>query len=83
MRPRILTVDVAGEGEPLVLIPGGITGWLSWIPHQERLNHRYRVIRLQPVHNELDSASIRGDPSYTREVAVENLRLTLDHFEIE
>jgi pimeloyl-ACP methyl ester carboxylesterase len=26
---------------------------------------------------------MRGDPSYTREVAVESLRLTLDHLEIE
>jgi pimeloyl-ACP methyl ester carboxylesterase len=76
-------VDVAGEGEPLVLIPGGLTGWLSWIPHQERLSDRYRVIRVQPIHNELGSAGVRGDPSYTREVAVESLRLTLDHLEIE
>ena len=83
MRPRLLTVDVAGEGEPLVLIPGGITGWLSWIPHQERLSDRYRTIRVQPVHNELGSAGMKGDPSYTREVAVENLLLTVDHLEIE
>ena len=83
MRPRPLTVDVAGEGEPLVLIPGGITGWLSWIPHQERLSDRYRTIRVQPIHNELGSAGMKGDPSYTREVAVENLLLTVDHLEIE
>lgn len=83
MRPRLLTVDVAGEGEPLVLIPGGITGWLSWIPHQERLSDRYRTIRVQPIHNELGSAGMKGDPSYTREVAVENLLLTVDHLEIE
>jgi len=61
MRPRLLTVDVAGEGEPLVLIPGGITGWLSWIPHQERLSDRYRTIRVQPIHNEQGSAGIKGD----------------------
>lgn len=83
MRPRPLSVDVAGEGEPLVLIPGGITGWLSWIPHQERLSDRYRAIRVQPIHNELGSAGMKGDPSYTREVAVESLLLTVDHLEIE
>jgi len=83
VRPRPLTVDVAGEGEPLVLIPGGITGWLSWIPHQERLSDRYRVIRVQPIHNELGSAGLKGDPSYTREVAVENLLLTVDLLEVE
>jgi pimeloyl-ACP methyl ester carboxylesterase len=83
MRPRPLTVDAAGEGEPLVLIPGGITGWLSWIPHQERLSDRYRTIRVQPIHNEQGSAGMPGDPSYTREVAVESLLLTVDHLEIE
>ncbi len=83
MRPRLLAVDVAGEGEPLVLIPGGLTGWLSWIPHQVRLSDRYRTIRVQPIHNELGSAGVQGDPSYTREVAVESLLLTVDHLEIE
>jgi len=83
MRPRPLAVDAAGEGEPLVMIPGGMTGWLSWIPHQERLSDRYWTIRVQPIHNELGSAGMPGDPSYTREVAVENLLLTVDHLEIE
>ena len=83
MRPRPLTVDVAGDGEPLVLIPGGVTGWLSWIPHQERLSDRYRTIRVQPIHNELGSAGMPGDPSYTREVAVESLLLTVHQLEIE
>ena len=83
MRPRPLAVDSVGEGEPLVMIPGGLTGWLSWIPHQERLRDRYRTIRVQPIHNQLGSAGERGDPSYTREVAVESLILTLDHLEIQ
>jgi len=83
MEPRVLTFDIAGEGEPLLLIPGGITGWLSWIPHQQRLAHRNRTIRVQPIHNELGSAGVPGDPSYTREVAVESLLLTVDHLEIE
>lgn len=83
MEPRPLAVDIAGEGEALVLIPGGITGWLSWITHQERLSDRYQVVRVQPIHNELGSAGMPGDPSYTWEVAVESLLLTLDHLEIE
>ncbi len=83
MKPRPLQVDTAGQGEPLVLIPGGLTGWLSWIPHQERLSDRYRTIRVQPIHNELGSAGMPGDPSYTWDVAVESLLLTIDHLEIE
>jgi hypothetical protein len=76
MEPRPLATDVAGEGEPLVLIPCGMTDWLSWIPHQERLSGRYRTIRVQPIHNELGSAGVLGDPSYTWEVAVESMPIT-------
>lgn len=66
-----------------MLIPGGITGWLSWIPHQEVLQETHRVVRVQPIHNELGSAGQRGDPSYTWETAVESLRMTLDELGVE
>jgi hypothetical protein len=46
--PRVLQYDVKGEGEPLVLVPGGLTGWLSWIPHAERLAATRKTIRVQP-----------------------------------
>lgn len=83
MEPRVLTHHALGEGEPLVLVPGGLTGWVSWIPHQERLSAHYRVIRVQPIHNELGSAGEPGDPTYTAEVERESLRLTLDALEID
>lgn len=83
MRPRPLLTDVAGEGEPLVLVPGGLTGWVSWVPHQERLSGRRRVIRVQPIHNELGSAGQTGDPSYNSEVERDSLRLTLDGLGID
>jgi len=76
-------MDSAGKGDPLVLLPGGLTGWISWVPHQERLASDYRVIRVQPIHNEMGSAGKPGDASYTRETAIESLRLTLDELGIE
>ena len=82
IEPRVLTYDSKGEGDPIVLVPGGLTGWLSWIPHQERLADRYRVIRVQPVHNELGSGGQRGDPSYSSEIEREALRLTLDGLDL-
>lgn len=78
MEPRVLSYDIAGEGDPLVLIPGGLTGWVSWIPHQERLSSEFKVVRVQPTHNELGSAGVAGDPTYGIDLAVESLRLTLD-----
>ena len=83
METRVLLNDAKGEGEPLVLVPGGLTGWLSWIPHQERLAERFRVIRVQPIHNELGSAGQPGEPGYTAEVEREALRLTLDALELD
>ncbi|MGH2830324.1 MAG: alpha/beta fold hydrolase, partial [Actinomycetota bacterium] len=83
MEPRVLRHDVTGEGEPIVLVPGGLTGWLSWIPHAERLCKTRRVIRVQPIHNELGSAGKVGDPGYTRHTEREALRLTLDALNID
>lgn len=82
MEPRVLRVDDRGTGEPLVLVPGGLTGWVSWLPHQERLATHRRVIRVQPIHNELGSKGIPGDPDYTPKIELESLRLTLDALEL-
>ncbi len=83
MEARVLQLDDRGAGDPLVLVPGGLTGWLSWVPHQERLADRRRVIRVQPIHNELGSQGIPGDREYTAEVERESLRLTLDALGLE
>jgi pimeloyl-ACP methyl ester carboxylesterase len=78
MDARVLAYDSKGQGQPVVLVPGGLTGWLSWVPHQARLAERYRAIRVQPIHNELGSAGLPGDAGYTYETEREALRLTLD-----
>lgn len=38
---------VTGEGPPVVLVPGGLTGWASWERHAEVLAATRRVIRAQ------------------------------------
>jgi pimeloyl-ACP methyl ester carboxylesterase len=83
MEPRVLQYDEKGHGDPIVLVPGGLTGWLSWIPHQQRLAGRYHAIRVQPIHNELGSAGLPGDPGYTADTEREALRLTLDGLGLE
>jgi pimeloyl-ACP methyl ester carboxylesterase len=42
-----MQVDQTGTGIPLILIGGGLTGWLSWEPHSIRLSDTRRVVRLQ------------------------------------
>lgn len=44
-----MLVHTMGEGPPVMLVGGGLTGWLSWIPHQERLASRRRAARAQPL----------------------------------
>jgi pimeloyl-ACP methyl ester carboxylesterase len=44
---QILPAKSTGEGTPLVLVPGGLTGWMSWEPHVARLAANRRVISVQ------------------------------------
>jgi pimeloyl-ACP methyl ester carboxylesterase len=44
---QILRAKSTGQGMPLVLVPGGLTGWLSWEPHVVRLAADRRVISVQ------------------------------------
>jgi pimeloyl-ACP methyl ester carboxylesterase len=83
MEPRVLTHEVKGDGDPVVLVPGGLTGWISWIPHAERLAASWKTIRVQPIHNEMGSAGQLGDPTYTAETERESLLITLDALRIQ
>jgi hypothetical protein len=47
MEPRVLTYELKGEGEPIPLVPGGLTGWLSWIPHGEEQAHEQPLERIR------------------------------------
>lgn len=42
-----MQTEVIGDGPPLALIGGGLTGWLSWEPHAERLAGTRTVARFQ------------------------------------
>lgn len=44
-----MLLDAKGEGDPIVLVGGGLTGWASWVPIQERLAKTRRAIRAQPL----------------------------------
>ena len=59
MNQTVLLHEVKGQGEPVVLVPGGLSGWLSWIPHAERLSTERMVVRVQLRSIELAEA---GEP---------------------
>ena len=39
--------EVTGNGRPLVLVPGGLTGWASWEPFAKTFSEKRTVIRIQ------------------------------------
>ena len=78
MRPRVLEHDRTGEGEPpLVLLPGGLTGWRSWLPLVPALARGRRVVRIQPLCNAEGLAGRPGDPGYDAATERESIRMTL------
>lgn len=83
MKPRVLVHEVKGEGSPVALVPGGLTGWVSWAPLAEELSATRRTIRVQPIHNELGSAGERGEAGYTAAIERESLLMTVDALGVE
>jgi pimeloyl-ACP methyl ester carboxylesterase len=73
-----LLYEVQGEGAPIVLMPGGLTGWLSWIPFVAPLAQDHEVVRVQLRSVELAEAGIRYPPDYGTLTEREGLRTTVD-----
>ena len=44
-----MRLEISGEGTPLVIVGGGLTGVLSWTTHAERLSPRHHVALAQPL----------------------------------
>lgn len=80
---HLMNADIAGHGEPLVLLPGALTGWLSWLPHAEALADSWRVIRLQLLNVALGLAGAPLPPEYSTNYEVKALGKTLDKLAIE
>jgi pimeloyl-ACP methyl ester carboxylesterase len=73
-----LEQDQAGSGEPpFVLLPGGLTGWQSWLPLVPSLVELRRVVRVQPLVNAEGIAGRVGDGSYDAAIERESLLRTL------
>ncbi len=78
-----MKAEVTGEGAPLVLVPGGLTGWLSWEPHVKPLTPTRKVVRVQLVSVEygLENRKLPSDyslktESRALEAALNELKLT-------
>lgn len=72
--PTMMPLEVTGRGETVVLVPGGLTGWVSWRPHAERLASSRRVMRVQLLSVERGLSGMPLPPAYS--VRTEQAALT-------
>jgi pimeloyl-ACP methyl ester carboxylesterase len=79
----LMESDSSGSGDPLILLPGSLTGWLSWLPHAEVFSESRRVIRLQLLNVALGLTGAALPPEYSTDYEVEALGRTLDDLAIE
>lgn len=75
--------EVKGEGGPVVLVPGGLSGWLSWIPFVEPLAKDRQVVRVQLRSIEITEAGAPYPPGYGTLTEREALRATADALGLE
>lgn len=48
-QPLRMQAETSGDGPPLLVVGGGLTGWASWRPMLPRLAEGRRVVLLQPL----------------------------------
>jgi pimeloyl-ACP methyl ester carboxylesterase len=72
---------ISGKGTPVLLVPGGLTGWISWEPHSKVLSEKHTVIRVQLLNVQygLENRDLPSDYSILTES--ESLASTLDSLE--
>jgi pimeloyl-ACP methyl ester carboxylesterase len=74
-----LPVKVDGKGKPLLLVPGGLTGWKSWEPFVDIFTSKQRkVIRVQLINVEYGFENRQLPDDYSVKTESTALSSTLD-----
>ncbi len=76
--PFKMQSEVTGEGATLVLVPGGLTGWLSWEPHAKRLASTRKVVRVQLISVEYGLRKCKLPSDYSLKTESMALEATLN-----
>jgi pimeloyl-ACP methyl ester carboxylesterase len=80
---RPLLHEVTGSGDPIVLVPGILTGWASWKDHADRLSERHTVVRVQARSVELAEAGKPIPESYSIALERDALLATVNTLGLE
>lgn len=81
--PMKMLMNLQGEGPPLVLVGGGLTGWLSWVPHQGRLAKTRRVGRVQLMTVQIGLEGRALPPDYSVSMESHALGASIDEIQRE
>lgn len=76
--PLKMQSKTIGEGAPLVLVPGGLTGWLSWEPHAQRLAAERKVILVQLISVEYGLMNRKLPSDYSLKTESKALEATIN-----
>jgi pimeloyl-ACP methyl ester carboxylesterase len=74
--------EVRGQGSPLVLVGGGLTGWLSWEPHAERISCYRQTLRVQSLNVQLGLEDNPLPDDYSVKSETASIRSALDSHDI-
>lgn len=77
-RKMKLLSKVTGNGTPILLVPGGLTGWISWDPHAEILSSKRKVIQVQLINVDYGFNNLPLPPDYSVKTESNALSATLD-----
>ncbi len=72
-----MKAEVTGKGSPIVLVPGGLTGWLSWRPHAQQLADTRRVFLVQLLNVQLGLEDVPLPDDYSVRKECDALDATL------
>ena len=78
-----MQADIAGKGSTVILVPGGLTGWLSWKPHAERLASNRKVVRVQLLNVQFGLENRPLPPDYSVKMESRALAGTIDSLHLE
>lgn len=77
-----MPIEIKGQGAPLVLLGGGLTGWASWGPIAERLAVSRTVVRIQLLGVQLGLEDEALPEDYSPALEVRALGAALDASEL-
>jgi pimeloyl-ACP methyl ester carboxylesterase len=85
MPTNMLPYEISGPESPIpiVLVPGGLSGWISWRPHADVLSKNYRVMRVQLLNMATAEKNQLPPPGYSLRMESEALKNTLDQIGFE